>query len=100
MEINMSDTEPYRPSNGSEGESFYEGWCAHCEHDRCEDNPCEILGRTLALDADHPDYPAAWVRDVGDWPGNPRCTAFVPLVGAPPSIIPDTRQMSLLELMI
>jgi hypothetical protein len=25
--------EPYRPSNGTEGEMFQEQWCEKCEHD-------------------------------------------------------------------
>jgi len=92
-------TKPYRPSNGSEGEWFQSEFCEKCERDRYESKPCRILGRTMAFDIDDKQYPREWVRDAGEWPGNPRCTAFVER-GAQhkerPSIIRDKRQEPLL----
>lgn len=94
----MSDTRPYRPSNGSEGESFIAAWCERCEKDRRESKPCRILGRTFALDIDDKGYPKEWIRDAGEWPGNPRCTAFVERGSVPrtvPNTIRDKRQTGL-----
>lgn len=70
----MTGIEPYRPSNGTEGDIFRAQFCDRCTR---QDEPCEILGRTLWLLEDDPNYPTEWVCDVGPWPGNPRCTAFV-----------------------
>lgn len=70
----MTDTEPYRPSNGTEADFFMEKFCNRCAR---EEHICEILSRTFWLPETDPDYPTEWVRDVGPWPGNPRCTAFV-----------------------
>ena len=79
-------TEKYRPSNGSEGECFYAGWCRHCQRDKamregcdfdeCDDNDlCQIIADTMAYDIDHAKYPKEWTYDKD---GNPCCTAFVP----------------------
>lgn len=73
----MVETEPYRPSNGSEGECFQSEWCNRCEKDRYESKPCRILGRTFFLEVDDPKYPKEWIHNKGEWPGEPRCTAFV-----------------------
>jgi hypothetical protein len=88
-------TEPYQPCNGTEGEWFFEEWCEHCARDRVlngeartlkeqedPDNWCPIIARTMAFNVGDAEYPVEWIRDVGEWPGNPRCTAFVP-VGQP-----------------
>ena len=66
--------EPYRPSNGTEGEIFQALRWAGCRHDRASDGN----GRLIEL--------AAWAYDLGDegylaeWQygadGQPRCTAF------------------------
>ena len=64
----------YRPSNGSEGEMFRARWCAECKHDDYDAGRyCEILGATLCLMADDPDYPQEWTFDDD---GHPICTAF------------------------
>jgi hypothetical protein len=68
----------YRPSNGTEGEIFVDNFCADCVHDadhRADPeggDGCAILAATLALDIDHPDYPAQWIWGED---GQPRCTA-------------------------
>jgi hypothetical protein len=77
-------TEPYRPSNGTEGEIFQHRFCDRCKHDaafQADENAegCPILALTLVFNEDEPEYPKEWVRDVGDtlWPGSARCTEFV-----------------------
>lgn len=92
-------TEPYRPSNGTEGEMFYERWCANCERERGK--KCRILTLTFALDIDDPHYPKQWVcdTDVPYLESNPRCTAFTERRAhdpAPLTIIRDKRQQVLL----
>lgn len=75
----------YRPSNGSEGEAFFESWCSECQRDKamregapledCDDNErCDIIGDTFAYSVDDPRYPDAWQYGPD---GQPRCTAFV-----------------------
>lgn len=72
-------TEPYRPSNGTEGEIFMSAFCYRCRRDANSD--CEIVGMTMCYDEDDPRYPKEWVRNVDDdaWPGTARCTAFEPM---------------------
>ncbi len=75
----------YRPSNGTEGMIFYEGWCMHCardkpmsegkDYDECSDDEiCQIIARAGGFDIDDPNYPLEW-RYGKD--GMPCCTAFV-----------------------
>jgi hypothetical protein len=79
----------YQPSNGSEGEIFFDAWCCGCARDlamsqgkpieECDDSQkCDILGRSF-LKIDHPEYPTEWQYGKD---GQPCCTAFVP-VGQP-----------------
>lgn len=63
-------SEPYRPSNGSEGACFMERFCFRCWHDRNED--CAILAATLCYAAGDPHYPAEWIEDSQ----GPRCTQY------------------------
>lgn len=84
----MSATIPiklYRPSNGTEGESFIADWCGTCERDHgmlrglpleeCDDNQmCQIVGNTFMFGVDDPDYPREWTYDKND---APCCTAYV-----------------------
>lgn len=76
--------ELYRPSSGSEGEWFIRKWCGKCERDKCQNGSkpaddcrdgdlCQIIGKTMWLDVDDPDYPKEWIED----DDGPRCTAFV-----------------------
>lgn len=74
----------YRPSNGTEGECFFEAWCRFCardkamsegkNYDECDDNEvCQIIADTFAYDVDDPKYPKEWiVKSDG-----PTCTAFI-----------------------
>jgi hypothetical protein len=77
----MGDYQPYRPSNGTEGDCFTAAWCSRCERDvgyksaTCEEG-CGILVRTYAYAIDDPEYPTEW-RMASD--GAPYCTAFVPI---------------------
>ena len=75
----------YRPSNGTEGQIFFENWCYHCARDKamregqpfdeCDDNElCEIIGKTFEFDIDEPGYPTEW-RYGAD--GDPCCAAFI-----------------------
>ena len=75
----------YRPSNGTEGDSFLHRWCIRCERDKslCSDKDfddsdegerCEILNRTFLHDVDHPEYPTEWQYGKD---GQPICAAFV-----------------------
>jgi hypothetical protein len=75
---------PYRPSNGTEGEMFYEAWCGRCHRDKAfreGGRGCSILCATLIYPADSPYYPVEWVEDEKD---GARCTAFAPLDGPAP----------------
>lgn len=69
---------PYMPANGTEGEIFQSGWCAHCTRDTefCRQfeetgNPhvdgCEILAASMAG-----DQPKEWFYRGG----RPICTAY------------------------
>jgi hypothetical protein len=62
--------EPYRPSNGSEGDAFIGQFCRHCVR---YEEPCPILGATLFNDIGEPGYPKEWTHDDK---GRPTCTAF------------------------
>ena len=69
--------QPYRPSNGTEGELFKAQFCDRCQldnfnHDTGEGG-CGILVRSMCFDIDHPKYPAEWLFG-GD--GKPTCAAF------------------------
>jgi hypothetical protein len=89
----MSDqtTEPYRPSNGSEGDWFMSRFCHRCVKDS-ESKPCRILGRTFALDVDDKGYPREWITDDAH---GPRCTAFADHEKPKPTIIRDKRQIGM-----
>lgn len=69
---------PYMPANGTEGEIFQDGWCAHCARDaefrrQWEEtgNPqvdgCAILAASL-----RGEQPKEWLFRKGE----PICTAF------------------------
>lgn len=69
---------PYRPSNGTEGCIFEQQFCDRCERERgwredsMKHDACDIHTWALAVGIDHERYPAEWIED-----GNgPRCTAF------------------------
>jgi hypothetical protein len=65
--------EKYRPSNGSEGDFFYEDFCKKCVKDKpLEYRFCPILNATYALEVNSPSYPQEW-QIIN---GKPTCTAF------------------------
>jgi hypothetical protein len=69
----------YRPSNGTEGESFIYDHCHACIHGKYEhtgdidDKPCDILSRSFFLNVDDREYPEEWTYDEH---GKPTCTAW------------------------
>lgn len=80
----MSDL--YRPSNGTEGDSFIAAWCGSCARDRalregcpieeCDDDECcDIIGRTMRYQIHDPEYPPEWCYDEQ---GRAKCTAYIP----------------------
>lgn len=80
----------YQPSNGTEGEIFFESWCRQCardkamnsgeDYDECDDNEvCGIIALTFSHNVNDPEYPSEWQYDKQ---GQPCCTAFVE-VGKP-----------------
>ena len=76
MPVHLPDAagEPYRPSNGTEGEMFACEFCYRCSrYGNDEDGYCDIQIRSFWSDIGEPDYPAEWVFDAE---GYPTCTAF------------------------
>lgn len=91
---------PYRPSNGEEGQIFYEAWCSECARDagadveNCDDNQrCEIIGRTLSCDIKDPNYPTEWQYSKS---GQPCCTAWVP-AGEPIPPVKDEHTVDMFD---
>lgn len=74
----MKNIKLYRPSNGSEGECFRAKFCDRCEHDDAHnfreqgEKLCPILGNSLLLDINDPQYPQEWQYQ----DGQPTCTSF------------------------
>ena len=85
----MTDTQPYRPSCGSEGADFMAAWCDRCERDAAfrEDrgDSCPIAVATMVYRETDPDYPPEW-RITN---GRPHCTAFAPVDPTDQPIDPD-----------
>jgi hypothetical protein len=71
-------SQPYRPSNGTEGEMFQEHYCAKCIHDDYERGKiCHILARTMPYNIGDPEYPTEWIIDDDAEPIDlGYCTAF------------------------
>ena len=69
IRLPKSAGKPYRPSNGTEGEMFMEMFCDRCSKLSC----CRIVGLSMAVEKDDPEYPKEWVFDSE---GCPTCTAF------------------------
>jgi len=55
--------QPYRPSNGSEGDAFMARWCFKC----IKESGCSILMGAMAGKS-----PKQWVQDES----GPKCTSF------------------------
>ncbi len=84
-------TEKFKPSSIEEAEAFQSKWCNWCTKDdllngsvtmeECRDaNFCKIVGASECLEEDDPLYPDELTYDDA---GNPSCTAFEPIRGAP-----------------
>lgn len=65
----------YRPSNGTEGDSFISEWCGQCEKNKELNGKCQILGDTFIFLESDPAYPEEWTYNKQ---GTPCCTAFIP----------------------
>lgn len=76
----------YQPCNGTEGDFFISQWCGNCARDKslregehieyCHDDEiCNIVTNTMALDVSDPRYPSEWQYGKD---GQPCCTAFIP----------------------
>ena len=74
-EIPACAGQPYRPSNGSEGEMFMAAFCDRCKLNADELDGCNILSDSFCYDVGDPEYPKEWTHDGR---GRPTCTAFVP----------------------
>lgn len=81
-----TQTRKYRPSNGTEGDSFILSWCGTCARDRalregspieeCDDDElCDIVSRAFIYQVTDPEYPAEWCYDDSE---PPHCTAYIP----------------------
>jgi hypothetical protein len=86
--------EKYRPSNGTEGEIFYDAWCADCARDAAYradpalGDSCPILVRASASAIEAESYPAEWTYSSA---GQPCCTAFT--TEGLPERCPDTADL-------
>lgn len=80
------ESNKYRPSNGTEGESFMERYCYRCKHESPQ-APCPIIGNTMAHDVDDEQYPTEWIYGAD---GKPTCTKFEPI--AAPELPPFVRR--------
>jgi hypothetical protein len=93
----LGECRKYRPSNGTEGDSFISHFCCNCarsdhnqpQSDDDADVGCEILGDTFMLDVDDPAYPPQWIEDES----GPRCTAFIQNGEAVPTRCTQTADM-------
>lgn len=63
----MDTPKPYRPSNGTEGDDFYNKWCGQCSREDGARYGCTILA--VAFAGNSPDE---WIY-LND---TPTCTAF------------------------
>lgn len=64
IEVPIPNGEPYRPSNGSEGDIFMRLWCEQCHHDINGD--CSVLLASLIGQAPE------WMY----WDSRPICTKW------------------------
>jgi hypothetical protein len=62
--------EPYRPSNGHEGELLFTRHCLSCKHNPV-DEPCEIIMQSMSYDTSDIEYPGELIYSDC---GQPQCT--------------------------
>jgi hypothetical protein len=73
-------SQPYQPSNGTEGMRFCGKFCDQCIHEKYShtlndnDKKCDILTRSMVYGVNDLEYPKDWIYDVDN---NPTCTAWV-----------------------
>ncbi|MGU3475709.1 hypothetical protein [Methylobacterium sp. D48H] len=66
--------QPYRPSNGSEGEYFAAVWCSGCSRRHgFAGQGCMIFVASMAHGINEPGYPEEWQYGAD---GQPGCTGF------------------------
>lgn len=69
--------EPYRPSNGTEGEAFMDRFCDECKRGAAfqagTGDSCPIAAASMAFDIGDEGYPKEWQHGPD---GQPLCTAF------------------------
>ncbi len=63
--------EKWRPSNGTEGEIFYDSWCANCIRETRRGCPIQL--DTMLYDVIDEQYPGAWRYGTN---GQPECSSF------------------------
>lgn len=66
---------PYRPSNGTEGDIFMSQYCYQCLHEHPDPDvktKCDIMTSSMVFGIDEPGYPKEWV--IKD--GCPTCLKF------------------------
>jgi len=84
QEFGVQKVTLYRPSSGTEGESFFTEWCCHCSKDKPHSEGkdfdacgpgevCELIANSMAFDIDHEFYPKEWIYGAD---GRRRCLAF------------------------
>lgn len=70
-----NETQPYQPSNGTEGEWFMSTFCANCIKQPISAdarNQCDILMRTFFYSIGDKEYPKEWIKGSK----GKTCTAF------------------------
>lgn len=73
--------EPYRPSSGTESDSFMSRHCYQCRHERWlhrqkedrDEDKCPIISLSMGYDVDDPLYPKEWTYNKDS---KPTCTKF------------------------
>ncbi len=63
--------QPWRPSNGFEGDLFSELVCSRC--DKSDGWGCQISLAAMCHDKNEPEYPTEWIYGID---GQPCCTAL------------------------
>lgn len=57
---------PFRPSNGTEGMMFADGFCSSCIH--YDDGMCNLIAMSQLCEIEDEDYPKEWIFSEEGWP--------------------------------
>jgi len=74
IQLKQCAGKPYQPSNGTEGMMFTSAFCDRCIHDKyghtgnTNDEMCDIIASTMALDIKDEHYPKEWIYNEEGWP--------------------------------